>query len=114
MIKRANEVSLDTERNDKGVVKMSLSRLRDFEGINPKIKMFSHVKLDEGEKVPFHMHVGECELYYILSGKALYNDNGEKLSLEAGAVTYTPSGEGHGIENVGEERLEFIALIVED
>ena len=114
MIKRANNITLDTERNEKGIVKMSLSRLRDFEGINPKIKMFSHVKLDEGEKVPFHMHVGECELYYILSGKALYNDNGEKVSLEAGAVTYTPSGEGHGIENVGEERLEFIALIVED
>ncbi|MBQ5746594.1 MAG: cupin domain-containing protein, partial [Clostridia bacterium] len=72
------------------------------------------IKLKVGEKVNFHMHVGECELYYIISGKAIYNDNGEKVTLEVGDVTYTPSDEGHGIENAGDTPLEFIALIVKD
>lgn len=39
-------------------------------------------------------------------------DNGRERILHAGDVTYTPMGECHSIENIGEENLEFIALIV--
>ncbi len=114
MIKRASDVKVNNKNNDLGNVKMLMSDLREFEGINSKIRIFSHIKLNAGESMEFHKHVGECELYYILSGKALYNNNGEKVSLEDGDVTYTPSGEGHGIENTGNDILEYIALIVMD
>lgn len=114
MIKNEKDVVLNFEYNEKGIKKMSLSDLRDFEGINPKIEMYSHVKLNAGEKVNFHMHIGECEIYYILKGKALYDDNGEKVMAEEGTVTFTPSGSGHGIENVGDDVLEFMALVIKD
>ena len=114
MIKSEKEVKQNFEYNEKGIKKMSLSDLKDFEGINPKIDMYSHVKLNAGEKVNFHVHVGESEIYYILKGKAVYDDNTEKVLIEAGAVTFTPSGSGHGIENVGGETLELMALVVKD
>jgi mannose-6-phosphate isomerase-like protein (cupin superfamily) len=31
-----------------------------------------------------------------------------------GTVTFTPSGESHGIKNTENEMLEFIALIIRD
>jgi len=64
--------------------------------------------------VGYHVHHNECELYYILSGKGLYSDNGIMRGVYEGDVTYTPSGEGHSLENIGDDVLEFMALIVKD
>ena len=33
-------------------------------------------------------------------------------TIEAGDITFTPSGTGHGINNTGDELLEIIALII--
>ncbi len=45
----------------------------------------------------------------ILSGTAEFNDNGTPVTVGAGDVCYTPSGEGHGIRNNGKEPVELIA-----
>ena len=112
MVKTAKEVVINVAKNDEGKVLMEASRLRDFNGLDGKIGMYSHVKLVPGEKVDFHIHIKEMELYYILSGKGIYDDNGEKMEVEAGAITFTASGEGHGLENTGDTMLEFMALEV--
>ena len=70
--------------------------------------------LNPGEEVPFHTHTGDCEYYYILSGAGIYSDNGTAVEVKPGLITFTPSGNGHGIQNTGTEQLEFIALIVVD
>ncbi|MBQ3557229.1 MAG: cupin domain-containing protein [Oscillospiraceae bacterium] len=114
MIKTPNQLTITTEDNARGEVKMHLHNLADFPGRNPKLRMFSNVKLKPGEEVEFHIHTGEFESYYIISGKGLYQDNDEFVEVEPGTVTFTPSGQGHGIKNIGDEILEFIALIVLD
>ena len=60
----------------------------------------------------FHVHEGESETYYFLSGEGLYSDNGTEISVSGGDVTFTPDGEGHGIKNTGPEDLHFMVLIV--
>ncbi|MDD3746500.1 MAG: cupin domain-containing protein [Anaerostipes sp.] len=62
----------------------------------------------------YHVHENEGEAYHILSGKGLYDDNGTKYEVEAGDTTYTMSGQGHGIENIGNEDLVIIPLILLD
>ena len=57
-------------------------------------------------------HKGNTETYHILQGKALYNDNGEEVQIDAGTTTFCPDGEVHGIENIGDDDLIFIALII--
>lgn len=114
MIKRKTQINVKTMDNQKGEAKLFLSDLADFVGMNEKVKLFSHAKLKAGEGVDYHIHTGEFEIYYILSGKALYNDNGEEIQIYPQTVTFTPSGKGHGIKNIGSEPLEFIALIVKD
>ena len=114
MIKRKGDIPVTTECNAQDKVKMYLSNLRSFDGVNEKLRMYAKASLLPGEEVEFHLHEGECEFYYLISGKAIYNDNGTKVEIGAGDVTFTPSGSGHGIKNIGSQPLEFMALVVRD
>jgi len=77
-------------------------------------RLFAHSKLPPGCSIGYHTHTGEFEVYYILSGKALVNDNGQEHILESGDSILTPSGYSHSIANVGEGDLEYIAFIIFD
>ena len=114
MYKELQQLKTETKFNNIGKEKMFMTNLADFDLTDPKIRLFSLVQVKPGEEVDYHMHVGESEHYFILSGKGLYNDNGYKVELGAGMVTLTPSGKGHSIKNIGDEMLVFIALIVAD
>lgn len=114
VIKTKSEIGVVTEQNSRGVDKLFLANLADFPERNPKVKLFSLASLKPGEEVEYHIHEGESESYYIISGRAFYNDNGVEMEIQPGTVTYTPSGTGHGIKNAGNEMLEFIALIILD
>ena len=114
MIKTKSEIGVVTEQNSRGVDKLFLANLADFPERNPKLKMFSLASLKPGEEVEYQIHEGESESYYIISGRGIYNDNGIETEVQPGTVTYTPSGNSHGIKNVGKEMLEFIALIILD
>ena len=114
MIKTKEELKVVTENNKQGDISLYLTDLSDFEGKNEKLRMFSLAQLKPGEEVEFHIHEGEFESYYIISGTGLYDDNGTVVEVKAGTITHTPSGSGHGLKNTGEEMLEFIALIIRD
>lgn len=76
------------------------------------IGLYGRVVLKPLQSVEYHVHTGEIESYYILSGTGLYNDNGNTVPVKAGDVTYTADGNGHGITNNTNEDLVFLALIV--
>lgn len=114
MILTKNQLKITSECSPDGIETLFLSNLKDFPGINEKLRMFSLAELEPGGEVEFHIHENEFESYYIISGEGMYDDNGSLIPIEAGTVTYTPSGEGHGIKNIGKEKLAFIALIIKD
>ena len=87
-------------------------KAREF--VSASFRMFANVTLPVGKTLDFHTHEGESEMYYILCGKGLYNDNGVSKVITQGCVTLTPSGSGHGLKNIGDSDLEFIALIISD
>ena len=112
MFKKIEELKTQTKLNSLGKEKMFKTNLADFDGWDKKVRLFSLVQVKPGEEVDYHMHVGESETFFILSGKGIYNDNGNEVDIAAGMVTFTPSGQGHSIKNTGDELLSFIALIV--
>ena len=77
-----------------------------------KGRLFSKVTLKPGCGIGFHVHEKDSELFYILKGTAVYDDNGTKTTVTAGNVTLTPAGTGHAIKNESDEDVELIALIV--
>lgn len=77
-------------------------------------RLFVKGMLTPGSSIGNHTHKGDFENYYILSGKALVNENGEEFVLEAGDSALCRNGQTHSIENIGETNLEYIALILFD
>ena len=75
-------------------------------------QMFASVVIPAGASIGNHPHNGNTETYHILQGKALYTDNGKTYEVGVGDTTFCADGDEHGIENIGEEDLKFIALIV--
>ena len=114
MYKKIEELKTQTKYNSDGTEKMFKTNLADFEGFNPKVRLYSLIHLKPGEEVEYHEHTGESETFFFLSGKGVYNDNGTNVDIVSGMVTLTPSGHGHSVKNTGNEMLAFIALIVVD
>ncbi|MPM14033.1 Oxalate-binding protein [bioreactor metagenome] len=114
MIRRSNERIVETHEHkfggDGSITVRSL--LNNPEELNGKGRVFAHTTLNAECGIGYHVHKGESETYYILSGEGEFNDNGTLRKISAGDVTHTPSGEGHGIRNTGREPLEFVALIL--
>ena len=77
-------------------------------------RLFNVVTFPPKSSIGYHVHTGETETYMVLSGKGKYNDNGTEVIVEAGDVTFCSSGEGHGLENIGDEDLVVVALILFD
>ena len=76
-----------------------------------KNRIFNHVYLNDGDEIGWHIHSGDGEIYYILSGEGEFNDNGTVVTVYPGDVTWTPEGEGHAIKPAAGRQLEFIALV---
>ena len=112
MYKKIEQLKTETKLNSLGNEKMFKTNLADFDAWNKKARLFSLVQVKPGEEVDYHMHVGESETFFILSGKGIYNDHGNEIEVVPGMVTLTPSGQGHSIKNTGDDLLSFIALIV--
>lgn len=114
MYKTKEQLNTEIKYNFEGEERMYMTNLADFELKNPKVKLFGLAKLLPNEEVKYHIHEGESETYYIISGNGIYNDNGEEVEIGPGDVTFTPSGEGHALKNTGDCVLEFIAQILLD
>jgi mannose-6-phosphate isomerase-like protein (cupin superfamily) len=112
MIKKAGDLTfVVTENMRGGVGSVAIKQLAEQAEMYDKNRLCATIVIKPGCSVGYHVHENEMELYYILSGKALYDDNGTEVELSPGDVTITPSGEGHAIANNGDVDLEFIALI---
>ena len=114
MIKRANErVRGKSEHFKDGIGYVLTNPMIDSpEELWGKGRLFSHNTLEKDCEIGWHVHSGDGEIYYILTGEGEYNDNGETVTVHAGDVTFTPAGEGHALVNRKDEPLELIALIL--
>lgn len=88
------------------------SLLNGPEEMSQKGRVFGHTTVYPGSEIGYHVHNGDSETYYILSGHGLYNDNGTVAEIGPGDVTCCASGEGHGLRCLGDEPVEMIALIL--
>ena len=88
------------------------SLLNGPEEMSKKGRVFAHTTVYPGSALGFHIHTGDSETYYILSGRGRYSDNGTITEVGPGDVTYCAPGDGHGIECISDEPVEMIALIL--
>src|SRR5215216_6667617 len=68
-----------------------------------------YLEVPAGHRTPWHTHSAE-EVVYVIEGTAEAGIGQQKLRVGAGGLVLIPSGEPHGLENVGEGPLRFLAF----
>lgn len=113
MIRKAQELTPEYRekmRDGEGIIE--LTNLVTPEEMNNKGRLFSKIKMNPGCGIGYHVHETDAEIFYMLSGTAEYNDNGEIKTVSAGDVMICPTGTGHSIYNKTDSPAEYIAVIV--
>ena len=109
--KGEHRIEIRTNARD-GEGQLTLHHLLSVDELLGKGRLLSKSVLEPGSSVGFHTHQGEMEFFYILSGNADLFDGEKHFYLNSGDTMYTEDGEGHSITAVGENTLEYIALII--
>ena len=113
MIRKAADIKTEYRehmRDGNGTVE--LTSLATPEELNNKGRLFAPITLKPGCSLGYHVHEADSELFYLLKGEALYNDNGTEYTVRAGDVMICPAGTGHAIANNGQEEVSLCAVIV--
>lgn len=110
-IKKADQEIMVRSEVQKGKGEVIFRRFMKEEDA-PAGRLFAVTTIQPGGSIGNHSHIGECEAYYILKGTAKIIDNGEEYVLEADDMMLCKDGDSHGIENIGDTPLEFMALIL--
>ena len=113
MIKRKSEIQGEALPNFKGGIgHITVYPFLTDQEARGAGRLFIKSVIEPGNSIGLHKHEGDMETYYILAGKALISDDGADVVLEAGDCHICPDGQAHSIKSVGEDTLEYIAIIL--
>ncbi len=113
MIRKACEMETEIKeqmRGGKGSIEITHMFKKDE--LTGKARLVAKITIKPGFSIGLHEHVNEEEIYYIIKGKGLVDDNGEKREVNPGDAVLTGGGAVHSIENIGSEVLEMVAVIL--
>jgi len=113
MIKKAAD--FETKYNEKmrgGNGTVEITNFVSPAELNDKGRLFANITLRPGCSIGCHVHENESELFYVMKGEALYNDNGVEHPVSAGDVMICPAGTGHAVANNGTEDVALCAVIL--
>lgn len=72
----------------------------------------THVHVAPTETVPSHVHDGEDQIYYVVSGSGFVELDGQRTDVEAGSGVLITLGTQHAITNTGSEPLDYVFFVV--
>lgn len=113
MIRRAAEMEKEIKeqmRGGKGSVEITHIFKKDE--LKGKARLCAKLTLNPGCSIGLHEHSGEEEIFYIIRGNGLIDDNGQKTEVGPGDAILTGGGASHSVENIGTEPLEIAAVIL--
>lgn len=113
MIQRAGSMEVEVRekmKDGKGAVKV-IHLLRQIQ-MRGKCRFFGRMVIEPGCSIGLHRHDNEEEIYYILKGRGLAEDNGIKQEVKEGDIILTGGGATHSIENTSNEPLEVMGVIL--
>lgn len=113
MIKRAEDMLCEIKeqmRGGKGSAE--IMHIFNQDELKGKARLCAKITLEPGSSIGMHQHVDEEEIFYIIAGKGLVNDNGTQKEVNAGDSVLTGNGGSHSIECIGNEPLQMLAVIL--
>lgn len=113
MIKNANKMISEIKhqmRDGKGDVE--LTHIFKQDELKGKARLVARITINPSCSIGLHEHVAEEEIYYIINGKGIVNDNGIEREISAGDAVLTGDGAFHSIENREDIPLQLLAVIL--
>lgn len=115
MVKRDGSYEYVVNKNMRGGVgEVKIEHLLTPDELYNKGRLFARITINSGSSIGYHIHEGEMESFYIVSGTAKISDNEIDLEVGEGDTVLTKNGMGHSVESIGNNALVMIALIVFD
>ena len=78
------------------------------------VRLAAHVELGPGDSIGEHSHVGETEIFYVLSGELEWTDGDAVYTARPGDALYTGNGARHSVRNISGEPTALFAVIVSE
>ena len=66
---------------------------------------------EPGQNQAPHTHEGSDKIYYVVEGKGLFRVGEEERELSPREIAIAPSGQRHGVENNGPDRLVLLVFM---
>ncbi|KLU58837.1 cupin domain protein [Peptococcaceae bacterium CEB3] len=117
MIRKASEMRRATVqglRGGRGNVEITHILEEEKGEFAGKGRLYAKNVLKPGASIGLHQHVGDFEVYFILSGTGTINDDGAESLVGPGDMVLTRNGENHALENTGDSDLVLTSLILFD
>ena len=106
MLIKFNEIQETVLENFKGGEGKFIPKM--YTDANCKIM---HSRLMPHSHLGLHVHEGNSEMIYVLSGTGKILYEGEYLPLKPGDCHYCPMGHGHSLINDTDEELVVLAIV---
>lgn len=79
---------------------------------HPNLRLLTWMHVAPGASVGLHHHRLETEYYLLIKGQVRVNDNGTMSDMHAGDLLQTSSGQGHALDNTGDETADLLVFVV--
>ena len=113
VIKKKSDLNItEIEGLRGGVGKLKMIEILSKDELQNEGKLFSRVILEKNSSIGLHRHVNDFEVYYILKGIGLVEEESGTYTVNEGDVVYTCDGEQHSLLNVGDSELEMLAVVI--
>ena len=114
MIKKKSQQLTEVRNNMRsGPGQVTIRHYFKKDQISAPCRLCAQLEIPPGAGVGLHEHLNEDEVFIIQQGKALMEDDGKKVELEAGDAILTGKGASHSITNIGRETLLVTAVIIQ-
>jgi len=95
-----------------GTGEVEILHLFDREELTGKSRLVAKLTMQQGCSIGFHEHGQEEEIYYILEGEGVFDENGQETVVSPGTATLTGNGSGHSIRNDRPQPLVLMAIVL--
>lgn len=113
MIRQATEMAVEIRENMRGGAgAVTLQHLFKADEFKAKSRLCARLTLPPGAGIGPHRHDNEDEVYYILRGEGVVEEDTGARRVKTGDAVLTGQGASHAIRNDGAEPLEILAVIL--
>ena len=113
MIVHKNEMRPDVWTNiHGGTGSIHVTHLLEADQMAGKCTLCARCVFQPGDSIGHHVHATNGEIYYVLEGDLVINEDGTEHTLSAGDVAFTANGASHSVVNKTDRPAVMLAVIM--